>query len=476
MSDNNNKIEINKQGIVYSPRKLREKLHRRLENNSSDLTSRLIQKSRNSFDLNSVEIEIGTSSTINVLVYPTDPFDSDPEEMLMDARDIRFGLSNSNFRVQDSTTANASPNDEGNYIYGAKTPEFDQINSFFYAVRTLRTLEKYILHQINWGFEGKRLIINPHAGIDANAFYSEQEQNISFFSFDVNGKTIHTSQSPDVVCHEIGHAILDGIRDLYNESFGLASGGFHESFGDISAMLVTLQNRTLVNRLLEWTKGNLRQDNLVSKLAEQLGTGLHTTDRDPRNDKIFYLRNAFNNFVNVPYDQLDFVPDNDITTLGSESHSYSRLFTGAFYDVLIKIYEEKSNELGQHGALSYACDLAGRIMIRRIEIGPIGEHSYNDLAKAMLDADKIYFNGNNKDILVDEFSERKIFTRQEAASHLELSQNVPNILLPSSISSPDFALEFINSNRNSLGLSSDIELIPLNGYILELFSNSEYYT
>ena len=89
-----------------------------------------------------------------------------------------------------------------------------------------------------------------------------------------------------------------------------------------------------LNRLLEITQGNLWQDNLVLKMADQLGTVTHAVDNDPRNDKVFYLRNAFNNFVDGPFDALDFSPGDDITTLGSEAHSSSRLFTGAFYDVL----------------------------------------------------------------------------------------------------------------------------------------------
>jgi hypothetical protein len=215
---------------------------------------------------------------------------------------------------------------------------------------------------------------------------------------------------------------------------------------------------------LEITQGNLRQDNVVSKLAEQLGTTIHETDSDPRNDKIFYLRNAFNNFVNIPYDQLDFRPDNDLTTLGSEGHSYSRLFTGTFYDVLIGLYESKRNELGDHGALSFACDLAAKIMLRAIEIGPVGELAYSDIALAMLDADRVYFNGENKDILIEEFSERKILSRQEAESHLKARENIPPVTLPSNISTPASALDFINSNKESLGIPNEIDLNLLSGY------------
>ena len=41
-------------------------------------------------------------------------------------------------------------------------------------------------------------------------------------------------------------------------------------------------------------------------------------------------------------------------------------------------------------------------------MGPIGEHSYSDLALAILDADRVYFQSKNKDVLINEFSERKV--------------------------------------------------------------------
>lgn len=447
---------------VYSPKRLREKLHRRIEQSKTDLAGHLFERSRDSFNL-ALPSEAATPVEVQLLAFSNDPFVGEPEVMRMAAVDIRPGLSNDRFRIGDTLAPAAQPNDDGNYLFELGSPEFDQVNSFFCATRTLRMYENYLTRPIPWGFSGI-LTINPHAGTDANAFYSESDRSLQFFSFTANRKEIRTCQSPDIVCHETGHAILDGYKDLYNESFGYASGGTHESFGDISAILFTLHNQSVVDKLLQITGGNLRQDNFVSSLAEQLGVGLHSIDTDPRNDNIFYMRNALNDFVDIPYDDLEFIPDNELTTLGAEAHSYSRLFTAAFFDVLVGIYESLRDQFGTRGALSSACDLAGKVFSRGLELGPVGEHYYSDLALAILDADAIYFQGDHQDILISKFSGRKILSRQQAQKHLDERKNLPRIILPPNISSPEAAVAFVNSKKDSLSVPQDIELLSQNAY------------
>src|SRR5262249_41558056 len=153
-----------------------------------------------------------------------------------------------------------------------------------------------------------RIKVDPHAGNGANAFYSEEDNLLGFHSFKSNGETIYAAQSADVVSHETGHAVLDGIRDLYNESFGLGPAAFHESFGDMTAVLVALHHDALVKRLLKWTKGNLRLENFVAALAEQV-TERANTEGEPIHGRTVYLRNALNGFTSVPFDELPRDPE-----------------------------------------------------------------------------------------------------------------------------------------------------------------------
>ena len=96
--DSNKKGKTTEQSIVFSPPELREKLHSRLVGNKSDLTSRLLEKTRSSFDLSFAS---PTEGDIKVLAYPTDPFDSSPEIMQISKNDIQPGLSNERFIIRD---------------------------------------------------------------------------------------------------------------------------------------------------------------------------------------------------------------------------------------------------------------------------------------------------------------------------------------------------------------------------------------
>jgi hypothetical protein len=47
-------------------------------------------------------------------------------------------------------------------------------------------------------------------GIDLNAFYDRQ--GLKFFHGSAAGRTVFSGESPDVVCHELGHAVLDSLK------------------------------------------------------------------------------------------------------------------------------------------------------------------------------------------------------------------------------------------------------------------------
>jgi len=71
-----------------------------------------------------------------------------------------------------------------------------------------------------WGFDGPQLLVIPRAGERANAFYQRASRSLQFFFFPnprEAGDVVYTSLSRDIVAHETGHAILDGIAPgLYN--------------------------------------------------------------------------------------------------------------------------------------------------------------------------------------------------------------------------------------------------------------------
>jgi hypothetical protein len=131
------------------------------------------------------------------------------------------------------------------------------------------------------------------SGEDLNAFYS-RDQGLRFFQQVVRGITISSAESADVVCHELGHAILDAIRPELFQAASLEADAFHEGFGDMSGILCALQLPSLRQKVLEETDGQLNTNSRLSRLAEQLGWGIRqlsptSVDRD-------CLRNAANRF------------------------------------------------------------------------------------------------------------------------------------------------------------------------------------
>ncbi|MDX1991756.1 MAG: hypothetical protein SF029_05180 [bacterium] len=442
-----------------------QRLRRLQEMSRSDIPSMMAHRSMSSFTLHEEPLPQEAYARALVLVYPQDPFVGEPEVRSMSTTDIGSSLMNSRVRVEDSRGEAAIPDADGNYLYWPGTPEFDQVNSFYYATGTLRMFERYARRALPWSFPSPRITIDPHVGDQANAFYHEQDGMLGFHTFKRNGKTISTAQSADIVSHETAHAVLDGLRDLYNESFGLGPTAFHESFGDMAATLIALHDDSLVRRFLDWTGGDMRMDNFVSSVAEQLTTAL-MEDEDYVRGHTIYLRNALNTFRRIPFDELVYDPKEPEFELGRQSHNYSRLFTGAFYDILAGMYEQFEEEnVPPHVAIYRARDVAGRLLMTAIELGPVGEFEFDDMARAFLSADQLLYAGRHEAVMVSVFDQRALLSREQAAAHLASLKELPEVYLPKTINSALASALFMEQEIiPALNLQPAEELIPLGAY------------
>lgn len=438
------------------------RLRRLQEQNRSDIPGMMMQKNMNAFTLHQDAAPEPLPNTVSVVVHPQDPFVSEPAVRQINAADIGTGLVNTRFQLRDSVVKPAKPDAQGNYLFWPGTPEFDQINSFYYATFTLRMYERYAHRTLPWSFPAPRLLIDPHAGDGANAFYSEQDRLLGFHSFQVDDEFIYSAQSADVVSHETAHAVLDGLRDLYNESFGLGAAAFHESFGDMTAVLVALHDDSLVRRLLEWTKGDLRLDNFISVVADQLTERLRQRG-EAMPGRTVYLRNALNDLKALPFDQLPINPSNPEVELGREIHNYSRLFTGAFYDILVGIYESLRRTMEDRTAIHSTRDIVGHLLIGAVELGPVGEMDFIDMARAFLAADVMLYEGKHVPILQTVFDIRGIFSKAESDAFLDLLKGLPDVRAPETIDSAVDAALFLEQ-KIAPALSIPSDLTPMNAY------------
>ncbi len=442
---------------------LYNRLRRLQEHNLSLIPAMMMQKAMSSFTLQEEPEPEESTGQVSVVVYPQDPFVSGPEVRRMSARDIRPGLINDRVRIQDTEGDTAQPDSEGNYLFWPGTREFDQINCLYYVTFTLRMYERYARRFLPWSFPNLRITVDPHSGNGANAFYNEQDRLIGFHAFQLNGETISAAQSADIVSHETAHAILDSLRDLHNESFGLGPTAFHEAFGDMSAMLVALHDDSLISRLLDWTGGDLRLDNFITVVGEQLTERLRTMPEV--NTRTIYLRNALNKLQLLAFDSLAHTADDPETQLTRESHNYSRIFSGAFYDILVGIYERLKQTANPRIAVHRARDIVGYLLTCAVELGPVGEFDFADMARAFLTADVVLNNGQHTDILLQVFHQRGILPLDEGQTWLKAAAAVPDVRLPGAINSSLDSATFLEEKViPTLNLPKNDELIPMSAY------------
>jgi hypothetical protein len=251
---------------------------------------------------------------------------------------------------------------------------------------------------------GSVLPIGLDEGNDLNAYYDRTE--LAFFHASVNGSIVYSGESPDVVCHELGHACLDAHRPELFEAHFIEVGAFHESFGDISAILSALQLPSVQSAALAKLKSG--SASVVSRCAEQLGWAIRQTD--PQAVDPDCLRNASNKFKYVDPNTLpDSAPANKLC---AEVHSFSRVFTGAFYDSLCGMLTVQSSSPTAKHLLAATRDYAA-LILDATAAAPIRPNFFAQVAARMVDADTARFQGKYRKVLVKAFSDHQIL-----AAHL----------------------------------------------------------
>ncbi|MCE1245062.1 MAG: hypothetical protein LWY06_00290 [Firmicutes bacterium] len=406
---------------------------------------------------------------VKVSVFPQDPLMDKPVTDQIEQSKIGKNLEGPRAKAMDSSKPVAIADPDGNFFFDPVKPEFDQASSFVYVYKTLDMHQNYLGHEVKWAFNDKQLDINSHAGEDKNAYYARWQQSVNFFHFESAplGKTIQTAQSVDVVSHETGHATLDGMKPKYLGGWGGETMAYHEAFADCTAMLYTLGSEHNIGKIIEETGGDLRQNNRLSMLAEEFGKAIKLENTDPNDDNKTWLRNARNEFKYVPPDQLpDHGPRDELT---AEVHSFSRVFSGAFYDCVNSLYDRFVSELpplpqpetpeGQQpqppqpdriGALTKARDVIGPLLDKGTELAPTSGATYKEIALGMLKADEMNNNGAYKNELTKVFLDRNILTSDDITQTRALA----DVKLETPVAGKDAALEFLKANAEKMGVDA----------------------
>jgi hypothetical protein len=310
--------------------------------------------------------------------------------------------------------------------------------------------------RISWAFEGNRLIIVPHAGYGENAYYDRASKSLQLYWFKSEKGKVYTCLSSDIVNHEFGHAVLDGLRPYYYDSIGAETAAFHEFMGDLTALLMAFRNKAFRKIALKESNGKLTNAKLLAGLAMQFGRAAQGTD---------YLRTGLNK------ETMESLAGN------LEPHALSEVMTGAMFDILMGVFakhqKREVERAKREGGKSKPSDIRAladtvprmqMLAIQPLDFLPPCAATFRDYALAVLRSEQV---SNPTDpsgyrlLMIDCFikrgilkeSDRKALTEPAAVFKrpaLDVSHSVESIA-----ASRGGAYRFLDDNRAKL-------LIPFN--------------
>jgi hypothetical protein len=268
-----------------------------------------------------------------------------------------------------------TPNAFGDFVAQPDTPQFDAVHTFAVVRQTLTMYQRALSAvgaemplpwQWNSSVDTRPLQVFPYGLPNVmNAFYSRSQGCLKFGDFVPSGQTarVYTCRSFDIVAHETGHAVLDGLKPQWLQADNPPqTGGLHESFGDLTAIFLALSQLDQCEAVIAQTKARLHDKTFLADIAEQFGLSLGTTTG---------LRNADNNLT--------------LSDAGTEVHALSQVFTGAIYDILADLFAfERNPALEDDAAVLHRIGAYMRgLVLRGLIAAPERGASYADVVGAM---------------------------------------------------------------------------------------------
>jgi hypothetical protein len=328
-------------------------------------------------------------------------------------RPVSSGPSDGRIKVIIAGMPPVAPNAMGDFIETPLTTQFDAVHTFAVVRETLTMYQRALAvggvaapvpWQWNTPTAADPIQVFPRHSSMQNAFYSRTGKLLAFGFFPKPGvpapaPIICTCRSLDIVAHETGHAVLDGLKPNWIlASNPPQTGALHESFGDLTAIFLALSQFDQVEAVVAQTKANLHNKTFLADLAEEFGLALGLP---------FGLRNADN--------------DLKLSEVGNEVHALSQVFTGAIYDVLADIFafERKpairDDAITLHSAAQYVMSL----LLRAIHAAPAAGATFASVANQML----IIANADGKPAAYRNFIRNRFTVREVVVSPTPLTED-----------------------------------------------------
>ena len=260
-------------------------------------------------------------------------------------------------------------------------------------------------HRVKRWQPAETLPVTLDAGSDLNAYYDRTQ--LAFFHSGRGKAAVYSGESPDIVCHETGHACLDALRpDLWDAPF-IEIAAFHEAFGDITAMLAALALPQVREQALPALVASKASP--LSRIAEQLGGAMRQSN--PAAVESDCLRNASNHWKYVAPESLP--ASAPATELSAEPHAFSRVFTGAFHDLLSRMLRDTGPSPSADDLAAVAA-AAARLVIDAVAAAPVQPDFFAQVGARLIDVDAAVFAGRYGAVITDVLVGRRILTAATA--------------------------------------------------------------
>jgi len=238
-------------------------------------------------------------------------------------------------------------------------PQFHQQMVYAVAMTTIHNFERALGRKALWARHYKRdaktgevmsaepvlrLRLYPHALREANAYYSPERKALLFGYFpavlansgeNLPGGLVFTCLSHDVIAHETTHALLDGLHRYFAEPSNPDVLAFHEAFADIVALFQHFAQPEALRDQIARTRGDLRSQNLLGKLAYQYGQAIGNHGA---------LRDAIGRIDEKgEWKPQEPEPEKFASTL--EPHARGAILVAAMFDAFLSIYRSRIADL-----------------------------------------------------------------------------------------------------------------------------------
>ena len=326
-------------------------------------------------------------------------------------RPVSSGPSDARIALTITGMPPVAPNAMGDFIQTPLTQQFDAVHTFAVVRETLTMYQRALAvgatpaalpWQWNSPTVGDPIQVFPRHSTMQNAFYSRNGRLLAFGFFPKPGvpapaPTIFTCRSLDIVAHETGHAILDGLKPNWLLTGNPPqTGALHEAFGDLTAIFLALSQLDQVEAVIAQTKANLHNKTFLADLAEEFGLALGLP---------FGLRNADN--------------DLKLSEVGNEVHALSQVFTGAIYDVLADIFASERRPAVRDDAVTLLTtgQYVMSLLLRAIQAAPPSGATFADVANQML----VIANADGKPAAYRNFIRNRFTVREVVVSPTPLT-------------------------------------------------------